>query len=100
MTLKAMRQLGTTLDALHDELVMFPQTLISVPVGDKQAISRDPQVQEALRAAEVQLSGRGRVNVRASGTESLVRVMVEGQDAAEIHELARQLVAVIERCGA
>ena len=99
MTLKAMRQLGTTLDALHDELVMFPQTLISVPVKDKQAVSRDPQVQEALRAAEVQLSGRGRVNLRPSGTESLVRVMVEGQDAAEIHDLARHLVAVIEDCG-
>ncbi|WP_161882679.1 phosphoglucosamine mutase [Deinococcus alpinitundrae] len=99
MTLKAMRQLGTTLDTLHDELVMFPQTLISVSVKDKQAVSSDPQVQEALRAAEVQLSGRGRVNVRASGTESLVRVMVEGQDAAEIHDLARQLVAVIEGSG-
>ncbi|GAA4018459.1 phosphoglucosamine mutase [Deinococcus rubellus] len=99
LTLKAMRQLGTTLDALHDELVMFPQTLISVPVKDKQAVSRDPQVQAALRAAEVQLSGRGRVNVRPSGTESLVRVMVEGQDAAEIHDLARHLVNVIEGCG-
>ncbi|TSA83715.1 phosphoglucosamine mutase [Deinococcus detaillensis] len=99
LTLKAMRQLGTTLDALHDELVMFPQTLLNVRVKDKQAISRDPQVQAAVRAAEVQLSGRGRVNLRPSGTESLVRVMVEGQDAEEIHELARHLVSVIEGIG-
>ncbi|WP_293910983.1 phosphoglucosamine mutase [Deinococcus sp.] len=97
LILKAMRQLGTTLDALHDELVMFPQTLLNVRVLDKQAASRDPEVQAAVRAAEVRLSGRGRINLRPSGTESLVRVMVEGPDEAEIHELAREIADVIER---
>ena len=97
LILKAMRQLGTTLDALHDELVMFPQTLLNVRVTDKQAASRDPEVQAAVRAAEVRLSGRGRINLRPSGTESLVRVMVEGPDEAEIHELAREIADVIER---
>ena len=98
LTLSAMRQLETTLDALHDELVMFPQTLHNVRVKDKQAVSQDPQVQSALRDAEVRLLGRGRINLRPSGTESLVRVMVEGPDAAEIEEIARQVAAVIERC--
>lgn len=95
LTLKAMRQQGTTLDALHDELVMFPQTLVNVKVKDKQAVSRDPQVQAAVREAEVQLSGRGRVNLRPSGTESLVRVMVEGPDRAEIDALAQKIAGVI-----
>lgn len=97
LILRAMRQLGTTLDALFDELVMFPQTLLNVRVLDKQAASRDPEVQAAVRAAEVRLSGRGRINLRPSGTESLVRVMVEGPDEAEIHELAREIADVIER---
>lgn len=95
LTLRAMRQLDTTLDALHDELVMFPQTLVNVKVKDKQAVSRDPEVQAAVCAAEVQLSGRGRVNLRPSGTESLIRVMVEGPDEAEIHQLAQQIAGVV-----
>jgi phosphoglucosamine mutase len=95
LILKAMRQLGTTLDKLHDELVMFPQTLLNVKVADKQAASRDPEVQAAVRAAEVRLSGRGRINLRPSGTESLVRVMVEGPDEAEIHQIAREVADVI-----
>ncbi len=96
LTLRAMRELGTTLDKLHDELIMFPQTLLNVPVRDKQAVSRDPKVQAAVQAAEVKLSGRGRINLRPSGTESLVRVMVEGPDETEIHELAREIAGVIE----
>ncbi|AWN24470.1 phosphoglucosamine mutase [Deinococcus irradiatisoli] len=100
LILKAMRQLGTSLDALHDELVMFPQTLHNVRVKDKHAVSRDPQVQDAVRVAEVRLSGRGRVNLRPSGTENLVRVMVEGPDADEIQEVARMIASVIEQRGA
>lgn len=97
LTLKAMRQLNTSLDALQSELVMFPQTLVNVRVADKQAVSRNAEVQAAVRAAEVQLSGRGRVNLRPSGTESLIRVMVEGPDEAEIQQLARQLAGIVER---
>ena len=96
LTLKAAAQLGTSLDALFDELVMFPQTLISVRVPDKQAVASDPAVLAALGSAEAQLSGRGRVNLRPSGTENLVRVMVEGPSEPEIQEIARALVAVIE----
>ncbi|GAA5511525.1 phosphoglucosamine mutase [Deinococcus carri] len=99
LTLGAMKQLGTTLDALHDELVMFPQTLVNVRVGDKKAIAQDEAVQAAVRQAEVRLNGRGRVNLRPSGTENLIRVMVEGPDEAEIHEVAAQLAAVVEERG-
>ncbi len=95
-TLAAARQLGVTLGELHDELEMYPQTLVNVPVRDKRAAARDPEVVVALAAAEARLAGRGRVNLRPSGTESLVRVMVEGQDQAEIHEIARNLAGLIE----
>jgi phosphoglucosamine mutase len=94
-TLAAARKLGVTLDDLHDELVMFPQTLVNVRVKDKHAVSRDPEVAAAVAVAEQRLAGRGRVNLRPSGTESLVRVMVEGPDETEIHEVARAIADVI-----
>ncbi|CAM3189858.1 phosphoglucosamine mutase [Deinococcus saxicola] len=99
LTLASMKQLDTTLDALFDELTMYPQTLVNVRVADKKAIARDVTVQVAVSRAEAQLAGRGRVNLRPSGTENLIRVMVEGQDAAEIHEIARVLAAVVEERG-
>jgi len=100
-TLKASVQLGVTLDALFDELVMFPQTLVNVRVQDKHTVARDPAVAEAVREAEARLAGRGRVNLRPSGTESLVRVMVEGPDEQEIHEVAAGIARLItDRAGA
>lgn len=96
LTLRAMLEEGTTLDALHDELVMFPQTLVNVRVKDRAAAVRDPEVQAAVRGAEERLAGRGRVNLRPSGTESLVRVMVEGPDEAEIHELAQGIARLVK----
>lgn len=94
-TLSAARTLNVSLDELYDELVMFPQTLVNVRVADKLAVARDPEIAAALREAETRLSGRGRVNLRPSGTESLVRVMVEGPDEHEIHEVARRLADLI-----
>lgn len=99
LTLASMKALDTTLDVLFDELTMYPQTLVNVRVADKKAIARDETVQIAVSKAEAQLAGRGRVNLRPSGTENLIRVMVEGQDAAEIHEIARVLAAVVEQRG-
>ncbi|WP_407538535.1 phosphoglucosamine mutase [Deinococcus radiomollis] len=95
LSLAAMRGLQTTLDALYDDLTMFPQTLVNVRVKDKVAAVNNPEVQAAVRAAEVRLSGRGRVNLRPSGTENLVRVMVEGPDETEIHEIASGIAAHI-----
>lgn len=100
LTLASMRATQTTLDELHDDLVMYPQTLVNVRVADKKAIAVDPAVQAAVTDAEARLHGKGRVNLRPSGTENLIRVMVEGQDAAEIHEIARVLAGVVETRGA
>ena len=96
LSLAAMRQLGTTLDALHDDLTMFPQTLVNVRVHDKAAAVGTLGVLQAVRDAEARLNGRGRVNLRPSGTENLVRVMVEGPDEAEIHEIAAGIAAHIK----
>ncbi|WP_027459562.1 phosphoglucosamine mutase [Deinococcus murrayi] len=99
LTLGHMQKLGTTLDELHDDLMMFPQTLVNVRVADKKAIACDGAVQAAVSEAESRLSGRGRVNLRPSGTENLIRVMVEGPDEAEIHEIARTLAGVVKARG-
>lgn len=100
LTLSSMVKLGTTLDELHDDLVMFPQTLVNVRVSDKKAIAADVAVQQAVQEAEAQLAGKGRINLRPSGTENLIRVMVEGQDEAEIHDIAARVAKVVEARGA
>ena len=100
LTLAAMKKLGTTLDDLHDELVMFPQTLVNVRVADKKAIARDAAVQQTVADAEKQLAGKGRINLRPSGTENLIRVMVEGQDEGEIHQIAADVAEVVRARGA
>ncbi|KQR27984.1 phosphoglucosamine mutase [Deinococcus sp. Leaf326] len=99
LTLGSLQKLGTTLDAVHDDLVMYPQTLVNVRVSDKKAIARDAEVGRAVEAAEARLQGKGRVNLRPSGTENLIRVMVEGQDEAEIHEIAADLAGVVKARG-
>lgn len=100
LTLGSMVKLGTTLDDLHDDLVMFPQTLVNVRVKDKKAIAADSSVQQAVQEAEMQLAGKGRINLRPSGTENLIRVMVEGQDEGEIHDIAARVAKVVEERGA
>ena len=99
--LKVMRETGKPLSALADQMTEYPQVLLGVKVRDRQTWVTDPDIQQAITDAEHCLNGRGRVNVRASGTEKLVRVMAEGPDQAEIDTLARGLIALIaEKVGA
>jgi phosphoglucosamine mutase len=71
--------------------------LINVPVRHKAPFETLPPVYRELIGAEAKLQGRGRVLLRYSGTEALARVMIEGEDAAEINALAEQLAATIAR---
>ena len=74
----------------------LPQRLLNVRVRDREALAQSTRVLDAVRDAEQQLSGRGRVLVRASGTEPLVRVMVEAPTVQEAEELCAQLVSLVE----
>jgi phosphoglucosamine mutase len=76
-------------------LARMPQVLLNVPVLRKQPFEALPTVRRQLAGAQQRLSGRGRVVLRYSGTEPLARVMVEGEDAAEIETLAEQLAHAI-----
>ena len=95
--LKVMRETGRPLSALADQMTEYPQILLGVRVRDRRAWASDPDITKAITAAEAQLAGRGRINVRASGTEKLVRVMAEGPDQAEIDALAHEIVALVQK---
>ncbi|MDX2004942.1 MAG: phosphoglucosamine mutase [Meiothermus sp.] len=96
LSLKAMRDSGKDLSEWYDALPMFPQLLKNVRVKDKAALMRSSDLHAAIQTAEGRLSGQGRVNVRPSGTESLVRVMVEGP-AELIDGVSSELVGIVER---
>jgi phosphoglucosamine mutase len=93
-----------TLEALHgrdlaerDAMSKLPQRLVNVRVRDRGALASAHEVDAAVHAAERELAGRGRVLVRPSGTEPLVRVMVEAPTEDEAEEVCGRLVALVER---
>jgi phosphoglucosamine mutase len=75
----------------------LPQRLVNVRVRDREALAGAREVDEAVQSAQEELSGRGRVLVRPSGTEPLVRVMVEAPTDGEAEAICARLVALVER---
>ena len=94
LTLAALKESGTDLADWVDALVLYPQVIENVPVRDKDRVVAHPRLAELVREAEARLAG-GRVNVRPSGTEPVVRVMVEGPEEALVREVARALAEVL-----
>ena len=74
--------------------MLFPQVLKNVRRAGKNASQDSAVLKEAVRAAEEKLAGQGRVLLRPSGTEPLLRVMVEGEDAALVETLALELARI------
>ena len=85
--------------SLHElaHLEPFPQKLVNVRVGSQPEIDDVPEIRRVIDAAEKQLDGRGRVLVRYSGTEPLLRIMMEGPDEGEIASLTENVRAVVEQ---
>ncbi len=77
----------------------YPQTLVNVRVRDKAAVSEDEQVRAAIQAVEEQLGDTGRILVRPSGTEPLIRVMVEAPSKQVCEESVGRVVDVIRARG-
>ncbi len=92
-----MKETGKKLSELANEMEVFPQVLINVRVSDfgKARFPRDKEVKNAIEAAEKELGDEGRVLVRVSGTEPLVRVMLEGKDEEKINVLAQEIAQVV-----
>jgi phosphoglucosamine mutase len=88
---------GKPLAQLVSCLKVFPQTIKNVRVREKRPLDQIPEVQAAIRAAESELNGNGRVNVRYSGTEALARVMVEAASEATVERLSAGIAGAIEK---
>jgi phosphoglucosamine mutase len=86
---------GGTLHALAADLTVYPQVLVNVRVERKEKFDASERVRAAIDAAQAQLGDAGRVLVRASGTEPLIRVMIEGADDKSVAALAEQIAALI-----
>ncbi len=94
--LLAISKSGQTLAELRQGMSKLPQTMLNVRVARRfDPLSRE-DIAAAVRQAEAQLGDAGRVLLRASGTEPLIRVMTEGQDADDIARIARELAQVVE----
>lgn len=91
----AMVNSGQTLYTLKRGMTKFPQTMINVRLENRFSPDDSEHVQNAVRDVEAQLAGRGRVLLRPSGTEPVIRVMVEGDDAPQVETLAKQLADIV-----
>jgi phosphoglucosamine mutase len=91
-----MARTGKSLAELANVMTRLPQVLINVRDVDKTRADTDPQLNEAVAQAATELGSNGRVLLRPSGTESVVRVMVEAQTADEAGRIAEQLAAVVK----
>ena len=71
--------------------------MINVPVGDngRQMLGQSERIKEAVKTIEAELNGMGRVILRSSGTEPLIRVTLEGRDPAQVQRLAQQLADTV-----
>ncbi len=94
--LSAMVLQQKTLHEIKSGMQKYPQTMINVKMPRRMDIDGMEPIQQAVAEAETELSDSGRVLLRASGTEPLIRVMVEGRDDAQVSKLARQLADVVE----
>jgi len=95
--LAEMNKTGKSLAELCSGMTKYPQVLINIKLGDAVAkeIMQKPQVTEAVAAVEVEMGDSGRVLLRPSGTEPLIRVMVEGSDADQVQRKAEQIADAV-----
>ena len=95
--LRIVRERGASLDELTADLKVFPQVLKNVRVGKKVPLEQLPAVQQAIREAEAALGKRGRVVVRYSGTEPLLRVMVEAESQADVDRWTEEIADAVDK---
>ena len=93
--LAVMKRTGKTLSKLSDGMAKYPQTMLNVRTEKSLDPSKSSKIQEAISQVEDELADSGRVVLRASGTEPVIRVMVEGEDESQVLLLAERLAAVV-----
>lgn len=95
--LLAISAMGEPLHKIKKGMTKLPQTMINVHMSKRIDVNADPEIQAAVADVEARLAGTGRILLRPSGTEPVVRVMVEGQDKQQVKELAQELAVIVER---
>jgi phosphoglucosamine mutase len=93
--LAVVRETGEPLASLAACMRKFPQVLVNVPVRDKPPLESIPDLADRIRTFEGEMNGAGRILVRYSGTESLARIMIEGDDGDRIRAMADDLAGVV-----
>ena len=96
----SVKQSGLSLLEILKPVKKFPQKMINVKVADKKAIAEHKDVVKAVAKVSAKLADRGRVLLRPSGTEPVVRVMVEGEDGALVSTLVHELAEIVAKAGA
>jgi phosphoglucosamine mutase len=99
IALQVLAAIQSTKQSLHEAkkgMKKFPQRLINISVGKPSLVTEFPSVKKAIAEAEKALSNQGRILLRPSGTESVIRVMVEGQDSEQVQTIAEQLANVVK----
>ena len=96
--LKVLKESGKKASQLAGEIAHYPQKMINVPVPNdkKKSVAEQPEVQAISQEIGEVFGENGRILIRPSGTEALVRVMVEGQDEKLVNEMAQKAAKVIE----
>jgi phosphoglucosamine mutase len=94
--LRIMADTGKELSELASALVTYPQVLVNVRVKQRTDLKTVPEVADAMRQVEQRLEGNGRLLVRYSGTEPLLRIMLEGKDDSEIRKWANEIADVVK----
>ena len=93
--LRTMATSGRSLADLASQLTAYPQVLMNLRVKERVDLQTVPQIAEVLKSVESRLEGSGRLLVRYSGTEPLLRVMLEGKDQAEIGRWGQEIIDTV-----
>lgn len=94
--LAAVRESGRPLKELAGLMTRYPQVMVNVRLRDRERALASPALAAAVREAEARLGERGRILVRPSGTEPLLRIMAEGQDRTELEQLVEEMARAVE----
>ena len=94
--LNVMKQTGKKLSELADEVTLYPQELVNVRVSEKDGVMEIPAVKAVIEEVESEMAGKGRILVRPSGTEPLLRVMAEAETDEKCHEYVMRIVDVVK----
>jgi phosphoglucosamine mutase len=95
--LAIMKEQGKKLSELASVLTKYPQVLLNVQVTKQQDVNKVPEIASTIQKIRKKLGTSGRVLVRSSGTEPLIRIMVEGEDRQEIHTMAREIAQCVKK---